>query len=234
MPTENILFNEFEKLDYRCWHDNKKHDIKVEIELSDNENSVEPSKKQIETLNFIKQNQKLIIQNIWKYYNDLMIPIYDEAVGLENDRIAKNITEISKIFGIKKIEIPQYNQYESNYFSIVFDFDYDCEHGLYILFKNNVPIDFFDFGTKSDDAVILYENGLQNKDKSKIKIKVNRLNGERVFEGNYYDNEEINVQLKKGAYRAYYIINSSSRIRNIIIDSDKEIFNLNHILKNCI
>ncbi|KXX66689.1 hypothetical protein [Flammeovirga sp. SJP92] len=233
VPAEKISFSEFEKLDYQCWCDNKKHDIEVVLEINEKDCPKEPSARQIEIMDFIYQNQKSIINSIWKYYNDLIIPIYDEAVGLEDEWIAKDISEISKIFGIKKIEIPTYD-YNCSYFRIELDFQYDCEHGCYILFKNNTPIDFLEIGTKSDDAIGLYENGLGNSDKSKFSISINELNGKNVFSGDFYDNEEISFELKKGVYRIYYTVNSSNCIRNIIVDSDKEIFTLKHILTNCI
>lgn len=232
IPSKDILFNDFEKLDYQCWCDNKKHDIKVILEIDEEDPAEIPSARQIEILDFIYQNQKSIINSIWKYYSDLMLPIYDEAVGLEDEWIAKDISDISQIFGIKKIEIPTYD-YNSSYFRLELDFQYECEHGCYILFRNHTPIDFYEIGTKNDDAIDLYENGLGNSDKSKFSISINELNGKSVFGGDFFDDEEISFNLKKGAYRTYYTVNSANRIRNIIVDSDKETFTLKHILTNC-
>ncbi len=230
-PKDKPSLQIFETLDYECWHKDKKHNIDIRLESYEEEAS-KPLQKQHDTLLFIIENQQEIIESIWKYYNQLILPIYDEAMGIEDEWLAKDISELSKIFGIKAIEIPPVI-HDSFYYLIEFDFNYDCGHGLYILFKNSTPIDFFDIGTKDHDSIDIYENGLYNDDNSPINISITKFNGERLLKGDYDYNEEINFKLKKGGYRAFYLVNSSSRVRNFIVEDDLNNFTLSYILKNC-
>jgi len=56
VPLEKISFDEFERLDYQCWCDNKKHDIEVFLEINEEDCPKKPNAKQIEVLDFIYQN----------------------------------------------------------------------------------------------------------------------------------------------------------------------------------
>ena len=217
-------------LNYYCWKPRENNKVNVRIELEDFDL---PTEKQIDTYEFVIKNQESILEGVWAYYIDLVLPVYKAATDIEEDETANNKSELSKVFGIKSIEIPPIEEYDSMYFLIEFDFRYDCEHGLYLLFKDDIPIDLFSEGDKDYDAIAIYQNGLYNKDESPLKISITRLNGDSLLRGEFYYDEEIKFDLPKGAYRIFYTVNNSERVRNFIVKEDKRYFTLECVLRNC-
>ncbi len=230
-PVVKPELNLLKSLDYYCWKPRENNNVNIRIESGDD--SIElPTKKQIDIYEFLVNNQEYILEGVWDYYRKLILPVYKAATDIEEDETANSKSELSKVFGVKAIEIPPFVEYESMYFLIEFDFRYDCEHGLYLLFKNDIPIDLFSEGDKDYDAVTIYQEGLYNEDKSPLKISITKLNGDPLLRGEYHFNEEINFDLPKGAYRIFYTLNDSNRVRNFIVKEDKKIFTLEYVLKN--
>ncbi|MCR6641703.1 MAG: hypothetical protein NVV82_22605 [Sporocytophaga sp.] len=219
-------------LDYYCWKPRENNKINIRIESYDNY-TVSPSNKQIEVYEFVIKNQDRILEGIWNYYINLVLPIYQSATDIEDNEIANKKSDLSIVFGVRAIEIPPIDDVNSFYFLIEFDFCYDCEHGLYLLFKNDIPIDLFDEGNKDYDATNIYQKGLYNEDGSPLKILITSLNGESMLEGEYQFDEEIQFDLHKGPYRIFYTINESERVRNFIVKESRVSFTLKHVLKNC-
>ena len=231
-PVDQPELNLLATLDYCCWKPRENNKVNIRIELYDG-NVELPSKKQIDTYEFVIKNQERILAGIWDYYINLVLPVYKAATDIEEDEIANNKSELSKVFGIKSIEVPPIEEYDSMYFLIEFSFRYDCEHGLYLLFKDHIPIDLFSQGDKDYDAISIYQKGLYNINKSPLEISITRLNGDSLLRGKYHFNEEIDYDLPKGAYRIFYTVNSSNRIRNFIVKEDKRYFTLEYVLRNC-
>lgn len=220
-------------LDYYCWKPRENNKINIRIE-SCNSNTVSPSPKQIEVYEFVIKNQDKILDGICNYYFNLVLPIYQSATDIEDYEIANKKSDLAIVFGVKAIEIPPLDDVDSFYFLIEFAFRYDCEHGLYLLFKNDIPIDLFDEGNKDYDAIDIYQKGLSNENGSPLNIFISRLNGESMLEGEYHFDEEIQFDLPKGAYRIFYTVNNSKKVRNFIVKESRESFTLKYVLKNCI
>lgn len=231
-PVDQSELNLLTTLDYFCWKPREGNKVSIRIELSDGTVEV-PSKKQIDTYEFVIKNQERILVGVWDYYINLVLPVYKAAIDIDENLIANSKSELSKVFGIKSIEIPPVEEYHSMYFMIEFDFRYDCEHGLCLLFKDDIPIDLFSEGEKDYDAITIYQHGLYNKDDSPLEIHVTRLNGDSLLKGKYYFNEEIKFDLPRGAYRIFYTVNKSKRVRNFIVKEDKRYFTLEYVLRNC-
>jgi hypothetical protein len=231
-PIEAVQLNLLKTLDYYSWKPRENDKINIRIESF---NNVEfPTKKQIETFEFVIENQSQIMESIWEYYNNLILPIYRTATDIEEEEIANSKSELSKVLGIKAIEIAPIDDTDSLYFLIEFDFRYDSEHGLYLLFKNETPIDLFSEGNKNYDAIDIYENGLYNENMPPLKTSICNLNGQSILRGEFEFKEQIKFKLLKGAYRVYYYVNNSERIRNFIVTENMENFTLEYVFKNCV
>lgn len=230
-PINNPSFNILKTLNYYCWNPTNNDGIEIRIESLNNTEL--PSKNQKRTLEFIIDNESNILNGVWNYYQNLILPVYQSAIDIEAEDIAKNKLELSKVFGIKVIEIVPLESYNSVYFVIEFDFKYDCEHGLCLLFKDYTPIDLFSEGDKDYDSIGIYENGLKNKDKSPLKVHLSETNGNPLLDGEYFYNQQIEFALSKGAYRIFYTINDSRRVRNFIVNKNLEKFTLEYVLTNC-
>jgi hypothetical protein len=226
-PTSISELVDLEDLNYCPWYKNKKKIIEVYLETDSF--SIEPTKEQIKTLNFIFKNQTLIQHSIFEYYNNVILPIYKAAIDIDDKGLVRDINELNKVFGLNKIEIPDL-KYDKKYYLLQFEFRYDDEHGLYLLFEDNKAIDLFNEGDKNFDAIELYQKGMKDIDDKPIKFSICELNGETLVEGNCLYNEEINLRLNKGTYRAYTVCSSSSRTRNFFVSENLERFTLEQLL----
>jgi len=144
-PSKKIQLSSFEKLNSSSWAKNYKREIKTKIEVLENipiDSEIEPSKEQIETLNYIIGNQDKIISSIYDYHNDFLYPMFSKWTDIEEEDIINSLSELGRVYGIEYVRIPT-TEKRSGYFLIHFDFRYDDEHGLYILFKDGHPIDSY-------------------------------------------------------------------------------------------
>ncbi|MEW7280682.1 hypothetical protein ABW636_18995 [Aquimarina sp. 2201CG1-2-11] len=224
-PVNSLEFSHFLKLDYSSW---SKID-EIQIRMESNKNNIIPESKQVKTLDFINENQPKIISSIFDYYQKVILPVYKVATDIEDEEVATNESELSRVLGIRGIEIPEINNYQSNYFLIEFDFGYDPEHGLNILLDNLTPIDFFGDGEKNYDVIDFYQNGLKNNNGEPIKVNLYELNGDTIFQKYYQYDELINFDLKKGTYRAFVTWNGMEICRNFHVPKNLTQFTLREI-----
>lgn len=224
-PVHQLDLSKFQKLNYTSWTEHGK----IQIRIESNATQISPNPNQIKTLNYIDNNEDKIIKSIFDYYQKVILPVFKEATDIEENEIANNQSELSRVFGIRGIEIPQFNNSDSNYYLIEFDFRYDSEHGLYILFDNLHPIDFFGEGDKNYDAISFFQYGLKNDSGEPIKVNLYDLNGETVFQEYQHYDKLINFDLKKGTYRAFVTWNEMKICRNFYVPNDVKEFTLREI-----
>ncbi len=228
-PIAVINFTELEKLNFCCWSHIKNGELQIRIEST--KADLEPSRQQIQTFKSILSKQEEILKSIFGYYNNVILPVYEAATDIEEEEIATNVSQLNKVFGIKSIEIPQFETSTSNYFIIQFDFRYDCEHGLNILFEDTRPIDFFGDGDKNYDAITIYQTGLINKNREPINFSIHYLNNETIFKGNHYFEEQIEFSLKEGTYRTFISYNDYQLCINFHVPNNLYKFTLEQIIK---
>lgn len=227
-PSSELDLSTLKRLDYYSWFRESKNLLEIRIDSSDNAN--EPMVEQIDTLIYITENQIEIINSIFDYYQKVILPVYKVAIDIEENEIAVNSSELNKVFGIKGIEIPILNNDAFKYYLIQFDFKYDDEHGLYILFRDTTAIDFFGEGDKNYDALDFYQDNLKIRDEEPMTFNLYHLNGETIFREKYFYNEQIEFPLKKGTYRAFITFNQSEKCRNFHVANDLETFTIRQIL----
>lgn len=225
-PNNQLNLSRFLELDYTSW---KERD-RIQILLEADEIMEKPNDNQIRTLQFIKDMQDQIIESMFEYYQKVIFPVFSEATDIEENEIIYDKSELSKVFGIQKIEIPIFNMVDTKYFLIKLDFAYDPEHGLYILFDNTNPIDFFGEGDKNYDAISFYRDGLIYNTGEPLKVNLYKLNGETVFQENYHYDELIKLKLLKGTYRTFITFNQTQICRNFYVSKNLEEFTLREIL----
>jgi hypothetical protein len=226
-PSSRLDFSILKSLDY-CSFFNKKTEISVQLESS--EELKEPSKKQIETLDFILENQEEILISIFNFNQRFIYPIYNESIDIEENEIVNSASELSRVYGIKHLEIPNIKTSGAFYFLIRFDFRYDDEHGLYLLFKDNSVIDFFGEGDKNYDVISVYENGLKKNNETALEIKLYKIHFKSILKHHCQFKEKIEFPLKKGAYRVSIQSNGKQYVINFHSSIDLENFSLEQTL----
>lgn len=232
-PSEELDYSIFEKLDYSSWF--KKEKEKISTRLNCHDNSTEPSKQQISTLNFVLEKQEEILSSLFDYYQKVIFPVCENSIDIEKNEIAYSVSELNKVFGIIGVEIPQLKEEKDVYYLLQFDFRYDDEHGLYILFKNTSAIDFFAIGEENYDAIQIQKVGLENENGEPLKFNLYHLNGQLVngqlvFKGNSFYDEQIESQLEKGTYRIFITCNQRRYCINFHVSNRLEKFSLKQIL----
>lgn len=228
-PKFEVDFSTLRKLNYYSWFNQPIEQIEIRIE--DFRKKEQPSDIQIKTLEFILSNQKIILENIFNYYLKVILPVYKTATDIEENEIALNENDLNLIFGLKVIEIPQFENNEKFYFLLEFDFKYDNEHGIYILFDKTAPIDFFGNGDKNYETITLFEKGIKSSNGGPLKFNLYQLNGESVFQKVVYFDEVIEFDLQKGTYRAFIgVFDRSDYCRNFYVPNDLTIFTMKKLL----
>jgi hypothetical protein len=227
-PSNELDLSILKRLDYYSYF--RESEILLEIQIESPDSATEPEIEQIETLKFIIDNQIEISNSIFDYYQKVILPVYKVATDIEEDEIANKPSELNKVFGIKGIEIPTLNNALLKYYLIKFDFKYDNEHGLYILFRDTTPIDFFGEGDKDYSALDFYIEKLENRDNELLIFNLYQLNGETILRESYHYDEQIRFPLKKGTYRAFITFNKSQRCSNFYVPNDLESFTIRQIM----
>lgn len=226
-PNGNFDLTNLEILNYTTLlHSNRN---RIEIHIETDKKSIEPTKNQIDIFNYILQNQTVIKQSIYEYYKNVVLPIYKVAIDIDAKDIVQNEDELKKVFGLNRIEIPEFN-YDKKYYLFNFDFRYEDEHGLYFLFEDDKIIDLFGEGDKNFDSVELYQKGMNDLNGKPINYSICDLKGLILYQGNVHFDEVISQKLNKGTYRAYTICNSTSRTRNFFVTKNLENFTLEKVL----
>jgi len=106
----NIEFEQFEVWDgYWCFRPTKEVDLRIletlsyssrstkgkrEIWIQKNEGQETPTKHQIETLNYLRNNQNDIIVSTFTYYRNVILPVYQDATDIDEKDIAYHGTSI--------------------------------------------------------------------------------------------------------------------------------------------
>lgn len=223
-PRQEIDLGILEKLSYSSRSTRSKH----EIWIQKNEGQETPTQYQIDTLNYLKNNQDKIIESSFSYYQNVILPVYQSATDILEKDIAYNSDELSKVLGTLFIKIPRLENSKYLYYIIEFDFKYDDEHGTSILFQNEKAIDFFEGGEDNYDATKLYEDQVNYG--QVIRINLCHLNGEIVFREHYKYDEKITFNLKSGTYRTFIHIGGREMCRNFYVPKDLKEFTLREIL----
>lgn len=226
-PAKAIDLLLLKQLDFDAWSQKKKE---INISIDSSATALEPSIGQQESLPFMLENQAEILQTIFNFHQRFIYPIYKEAIDIEEEEIVNDLSQLSRVYGIERIEIPQQKKSNAVYFLIKFDFCYDDEHGLYFVFEDTSIIAFFGEGDKDLDAISLYQDGLSNKDGTALTFNLYGATGTKIFNGECYFDEVIAHPIKKGAYRMLVNCNERGYCINFYTPHDLEKFSLKETL----
>ncbi len=232
-PAEKVEFPSFEKLNSSSWAKGYKREIKTKIEVLENvplDSETEPSIEQIKIFNYIFENQDEIISSIYDYHNDFLYPMFSKWMDIEEDEIVNSLSELGRVYGIEYVRIPKVEE-GSGYFLIHFDFRYDDEHGLYILFKDGHPIDSYALGDENFDAIYIYENELKNENGEPLVFSLRDVDESSILEGSSFADKKIDYFLEKGTYRIYVTCNGRKYSMYFCAKNDLEGFTLDQITK---
>jgi hypothetical protein len=229
-PSKQVIFSTFEKINYRAFFREWLNDNgRIEVRIKTDVNALNPSAKQVESIEFIIKNQKNIVDSIYDYYNKVLSPVYNNEI--EKNDIVSDLSELCNVLGIREIEIPMHIESNHYYFIIEFDFKYDNEHGLCILFENSTAIDSFPSTDINYDLAGIYLNGLKNDNGMPLRFTLYDLGNYIVFQTHCYYDEQINRKIRKGIYRVSVLYNQRSFDINLFIPNHLERFSLKQILE---
>ena len=226
IPALEIEYPQLDVLDFVDWS-NETREVKTRIvsyEEADN-----PSKIQVETLDFIINNQNKILQSIYRFHLNFVFPTYNRSIDIEEDEIVNDISELGRVYGLEGVEIPHYSSSGSYYFLLKFDFCYD-DHGIYFVFEDTDIIDSFGMGDQNYNAIEIYQEGLANQNGEPLTIYLYEVPGKAIFSGQCTFDEEINFALKKGAHRVSIICDGKEERISFYVPEDVEKFSLRQTL----
>lgn len=148
----------FDLIDSDKW---KREQIDIKILDVQNDNPV-PEFQQIETINYLINNQEKIVEGIFKTLQGKIIPHYKSVLGDSSDVFIpiKHMTDLSNYLGISSITIFNRFKNEIAYVMLYFNsFRCDSEHGLNLIFHRDRFI-----GTHEDFKEAYEDIGLDYKE----------------------------------------------------------------------
>lgn len=100
------------------------------------EHSEIPTSNQLKTLDFIKENQRELIEAIYKYTKEELYPTHIGYIGYDEISFPNinNSDDLRKAIGINEIYIVREYKKGFCYFLMNFDFSGDYEHGVILVF----------------------------------------------------------------------------------------------------
>lgn len=129
-------------------YDEKSHERllnrKVPIEFFDElNNSPDPYNSQLNTINYILENQQSIITSVYKRIRDVEYPLMKEQIDITDYWFPKIDTEedLKGILGIISIQVLVESKNNFSYFILNFYSSYENEHGIHLLFHRNEILD---------------------------------------------------------------------------------------------
>lgn len=139
----------------------KREQIDIKILDVQNDNSV-PESQQIETINYLINNQEKLVEGIFKTLQEKIIPHYKSVHGDDSDIFIpiENKNDMSNYLGISSITI--FNRFKNEIAYVMFYFNsFRCnsEHGLNIVFHRDRFI-----GTHEDFKEAYEDIGLNYKE----------------------------------------------------------------------
>lgn len=103
------------------------------------EYSTKPTSEQLNAINFIKSNQKELVEAFFKYTKEVLYPTHIEFIGYDETSFPEiNSTEdLRKSLGLSEIYIWKEHKNEISYVAFSFDFTGDFEHGVKLIVHQN-------------------------------------------------------------------------------------------------
>ncbi|WP_020571782.1 hypothetical protein [Neolewinella persica] len=196
-PVNQLKLEILEELNVSSWKP-PKNGIKIRIETNLETN--EPTGKQLEALEFVKQNQARIIESIYNFHQNIVFPLYNVSIDIEEDQIITKKEQTNLVYSIKSIQIPRFSTEQEIYFILNFNFNYDDEHDMSFLFKNLTVIDFAGLGDDFIDYKELYENRLEGSNESLTISVYDKPNSAPVFRAKYSIHEKIDFKFEEDVY----------------------------------
>ncbi|MEM8524433.1 MAG: hypothetical protein AAGG68_07305 [Bacteroidota bacterium] len=136
-----------EKIDFSKYYPSEQAELvkgNVKIQFFDElNNSPDPSTSQMNTVRFIEKNQDLLIDRIYKRVTEVEYPFMKKQINVTDYWFPEidSINDITKVLGMKSIQILTESKDDFCYFLINCDASYEEEHGVHFLFYKDEILD---------------------------------------------------------------------------------------------
>jgi hypothetical protein len=138
----------------------------VDIKIFDGfDNNPDPTQEQLSTINFIQENELLLLDKIFDRVKTIVYPFMKTVMDDEERWFPKIETpkDLEKVLGLMSIDILNESKEGYSYFSINFYASWDDEHGFHTLFHKDRIIGtneagLFDIQKICEDCGLDYEN----------------------------------------------------------------------------
>lgn len=128
-----------EDLSKRGEESRNKGDVELMFNTEDYEFTTNPSKEQLNALEYIKTHQKELLEAFYKYTKEVLYPVHIEFIGYDEISFPelKSLDDLRKSLGIFEILIWKHHKEDTAYVAYWFEFTGDFEHGVILIAHKN-------------------------------------------------------------------------------------------------
>ncbi len=132
---------------------------------SKRDNIPDPNEVQFNTLKWIQNNQKHILESLFNHVKNVLYPFYLSEIDFDEDWFPplNKLSDLSNVLGIESIAIDTHSKNGISYAYYSFKFSVDDEHGIVIILHKTELIGFDQIGS-IDDQKIIEDLGLDYSD----------------------------------------------------------------------
>lgn len=127
---------------------------KIIVEINDERNdNIEPEIQQINTINYIIENEELIYKNVFNAFKNKVVEDYKsyEYYPIEEQtfHLIQSIDQLPNHLGLIDVTITLCYESDYAFYILNFEFDGDWEHGLSMIFNRNQFLSYGETGSVS-------------------------------------------------------------------------------------
>lgn len=132
----------------------------------------DPSNEQLNTLQWIDDNQDYIFDSLFNHIKNKIYPFYLSEIDFDEDWFPplNNISDLTNVLGIENLVIDTNSKNGISFVYYTFQFSVDDEHGIVIILHETDLIGFDQIGS-IDDQKIIEDLGLDYNDYETLRLE---------------------------------------------------------------
>lgn len=205
----DIKLEKLSTINYSSFSPKKDNNSLVRILIIDERDyNPYPTTEQIFAIEYIMNNQDEIYYSIYKALKNIIYPI-DSCNSEDEVPSLNSINDMNKIIGLNGIFIDIHSNAGMAWTNYYFDYHFDTEHGLNMVFQGNKFLDFGQIGG------LTYENIMSKEDFNTYVERLNVRHSLQIHKPNPITNKLKPWQINENEYFPFGLIHAN-RIEDLI------------------
>lgn len=225
---EDIKLEKLSTINYSSYYGKRNNNSLIRVSIVDERNYYPyPSIEQIAAIEYIMNNEEEIYHSIYKALKNTIYPV--GICHYEGETPSLNSAgDMSNIIGLSGIVIDIYSNAGIAWTTYYFDYLFDTEHGLSIVFQGNNFLDFGQIGGYT------YENIMSKEDFNMYVERLNVRYSLQIHKPNLITNKLKPWQIRENEYFPFGLIHAErfeELIKYLIDNPEQKNKNLEHLIE---